>query len=114
MSTFSKGKAIQNHVKKVLVEKGYFFIAENFKFKNGEIDLILQDGDFIVFIEVKSSWNTDVFELLSPTKLKRFKAAIDYWLEFNGKQDATWRADYIGVKVAEKGLKIEHIEFINF
>ncbi len=112
MSTFSKGKAIQDHVRKVLEAKEYLFIEENFKYKNGEIDLIMRDGEFTVFIEIKSTWEGNVYELLTPTKLSRFKKAIEYWLSQNDKQDTTWRADYIGVKVKRDGLEIDHLEFI--
>ena len=42
MSTFSKGKAIQDHVRKVLEAKEYLFIEENFKEK------IKIDGVFAV------------------------------------------------------------------
>ncbi len=37
-----------------LEEKGYVFIRANFRVKGGEIDLIMQENDEIVFIEVKT------------------------------------------------------------
>ena len=37
-----------------LEEKGYVFIRANFRCEGGEIDLIMQENDEIVFIEVKT------------------------------------------------------------
>ncbi len=37
-----------------LEEKGYLFIRANFRCVGGEIDLIMQENDEIVFIEVKT------------------------------------------------------------
>ncbi len=37
-----------------LEKKGYTFIRANYKTKYGEIDLILQENDVIVFVEVKT------------------------------------------------------------
>ena len=37
-----------------LEQKGYVFIRSNFKTKYGEIDLIMQENDEIVFVEVKT------------------------------------------------------------
>ena len=37
-----------------LEEKGYVFIRANFRAEGGEIDLIMQENDEIVFIEVKT------------------------------------------------------------
>lgn len=37
-----------------LEKKGYIFIRANYRTKHGEIDLIMQDNNEIVFIEVKT------------------------------------------------------------
>ncbi len=37
-----------------LEEKGFIFIRANYRCKHGEIDLILQENDEIVFVEVKT------------------------------------------------------------
>ena len=36
-----------------LMGKGYRFLAHSYRSRYGEIDLILEDGDFLVFAEVK-------------------------------------------------------------
>ncbi len=37
-----------------LGNKGYKFVEKNYKNKIGEIDLIMKDGEYLVFVEVKT------------------------------------------------------------
>ncbi len=50
---YKKGRYGENIAKEYLVKKGYIFIEANFENKIGEIDLIMSDEDWLVFIEVK-------------------------------------------------------------
>lgn len=56
----SLNKAIGNYGENLAEEyikaMGYIVLNRNFRCKIGEIDLIAKDGDFIVFIEVKSRY----------------------------------------------------------
>ena len=57
MQTTRFGRAGETAAEKYLEEKGYHFLARNFKRTHGEIDLIMEDGETLVFIEVKSRTN---------------------------------------------------------
>lgn len=59
MSETSKEKgAFAEKIARVFAEEqGYDFVQANYFGKNGEIDLILRDGDCLVFVEVKSRWS---------------------------------------------------------
>ena len=50
---YHKGKYGENVAKKYLIKKGFVFIDANYKNKIGEIDLIMSDDDWLVFVEVK-------------------------------------------------------------
>jgi putative endonuclease len=50
---YHKGRYGENIAKEYLLKKGYVFIESNFENKIGEIDLIMSDEDWLVFIEVK-------------------------------------------------------------
>lgn len=50
---YHKGRYGENIAKEYLLKKGYVFIEANFENKIGEIDLVMSDHDWLVFIEVK-------------------------------------------------------------
>ena len=54
MAKISKGAAGEVLAARFLREKGYNLIAGNYRTRLGEIDIIAKDGDYIVFVEVKT------------------------------------------------------------
>ena len=54
MAGISKGAAGEVVAARFLREKGYTLIAGNYRTRLGEIDIIARDGDYIVFVEVKT------------------------------------------------------------
>ena len=58
---------------KYLLGKGYKLVTRNYKGRHGEIDLIMLDGDTIVFVEVKArdrvSYGTPE-EAVTPEKMR--------------------------------------------
>ena len=48
------GKKGEKLVEKYLKERGYTLLKRNFRTPFGEADLVMQDGDEIVFVEVKT------------------------------------------------------------
>ena len=48
------GKKGEKLVEKYLIERGYRLLKRNFRTPFGEADLIMQDGEEIVFVEVKT------------------------------------------------------------
>jgi putative endonuclease len=44
----------ETEARRYLETKAYVFIERNFRVPEGEIDLVMQDGDIVVFIEVKT------------------------------------------------------------
>jgi len=54
MSNVSRGKKGEEQAVSALKSAGMQIIAQNYRCKTGEIDIIALDGDFIVFVEVKT------------------------------------------------------------
>lgn len=50
---YNKGREGEKMAKEFLEKKGYRWIESNFENKIGEIDLIMADGEWLVFVEVK-------------------------------------------------------------
>ena len=65
-----------------LLKQGFTLLDRNFSTKLGEVDLIMQDGESLVFIEVRYRKNADfggAAASITPKKQKRIiKAALAY------------------------------------
>ena len=66
-----------------LIRKGLQLLEHSFRCRRGEIDLVMEDGDEIAFVEVKLR-RTDRFgtpaEYVTAGKRKRLRAAAEYYL----------------------------------
>ena len=96
-----------------LEAKGYSIVARNWRCTHGEVDLIAQAGEELVFVEVKTRRGREMGspeEALTPTKQKKLmKLAQIYVAE--QELDVDWRIDLIAVELDKSGklLRCEHI-----
>lgn len=77
------GKFAENRAEKLLREAGLAILARNYRCRQGEIDLIAQEGDTVVFVEVRSRNRQDygsAAESITPTKQRRIVAAARHYL----------------------------------
>lgn len=68
------GKEGEDIAAKYLKEKGFEIIARNYHYSHGEIDIIANDKNQLVFVEVKSRINLDYGEpeyAINPKKLNK-------------------------------------------
>lgn len=56
---------------KYLSERGFFVKERNFRTRQGEIDLIGYDGDYLVFVEVKYRSTLDFADPLAAVNLRK-------------------------------------------
>ena len=66
-----------------LEKKRYRLVACNYRCRFGEIDLIVQNRRYLVFVEVKLRKQADFAqarEFVGPQKQRRLKAAAELWL----------------------------------
>ena len=54
MNKTETGRLGEERVCEYLTGQGYHIVSRNFRIKGGEIDIIAENGDYIVFVEVKS------------------------------------------------------------
>ncbi len=54
MNTLQKGKQGEDAAAQLLRQRGYRIRHQNWRYKNLEIDIIANDGDILVFVEVKT------------------------------------------------------------
>ncbi len=109
----SLGKKGEEIAEKLLISKGYEIIKKNFTFGKGEIDIIARDGEYIVFVEVKSRRNYLYGEpeySITKSKQRQLKKIAEAYFYVNGIQEQLCRFDVITiVGENENELKINHI-----
>jgi putative endonuclease len=54
MESYQNGRQGEEDAEKYLSQRGYQIIDRNYHSQQGEIDLIARDGQYLVFVEVKS------------------------------------------------------------
>lgn len=95
-----------------LKEKGYRIIARNYKTYIGEIDIIAQDGNTMVFIEVKTRADElfgQPFEAVNRKKRHKMKNVALLYMKRH-ERNFPVRFDVISIFYRENGKKeIEHI-----
>lgn len=110
------GNCGEDAAAKYLKKNKYTILERNFFIRGGEIDIIAQKGDYVIFAEVKTRTNDDYGGGLSAVTYAKqqhlIKAAQMYLMD---KGDCSARFDVIVVKGCMKGNKfvlenIEHIE----
>lgn len=82
-----------------LEERGYRLLARNWRCTFGELDLVMGDGDVIVFIEVRTRRDgiESAFMSVDERKQRKLRLAILAFLEAHGWEDAATRLDVIAV-----------------
>ncbi len=96
-----------------LESQGYRLIARNWRCRHGEIDLIAQVGELIIFVEVKTRRGQEMGapeEGLTPAKSRKLIALAETYMAEHD-LDADWRIDLVAVELDKTGklLRCEHI-----
>ena len=77
------GRAAEDRAVVLLEQAGLRLLERNFRCRLGEIDLVMQEGTTVVFVEVRqrrSSRFGSAAESVSAGKLRRVRAAAELWL----------------------------------
>ncbi len=101
---------------KFLKKNGYKILKKNFYSAHGEIDIIAQNKEYLVFVEVKSRKNSEEnfinyglpCEAVDKNKQKHIIYTARCFLQ-NYNKDKSMRFDIIEVYL-DKEMKINHIE----
>ncbi len=97
-----------------LERKGFQIIVRNYRQKTGEVDIIANDGETLVFIEVKTRSSLlfgQPFEAVTPAKQKQLnRIALEYITRNKIKNQAA-RFDVISILIEKtKQPKINHLQ----
>jgi len=80
MST-KRGQLGEERAARYLQHQGFTILDRNIRLGRGELDIIAQRGDLIVFVEVKAHRSRDASLLaMHPDKCARLQSAAETWL----------------------------------
>ena len=83
------GKAAENRAARYYENLGYTILERNWHSACGEIDLIAEKDNSVIFVEVKSSLTGDIKQAkrkIGHAKLKRIREAAEIWIASSGSQ----------------------------
>ncbi len=112
ISKTKKGKIGENIAVDYLVKKGYRILQRNYRFEHGEIDIITEDGNVLVFVEVKARRSKEFGEpedAITPRKREKIRSTADGYLFENNIDDQECRFDVIAIDYQYKKTEIRHI-----
>jgi putative endonuclease len=98
--------------KQFLKAKRYRFITQNFRCKIGEIDLVFQDADQLVFVEVKTR-SSNAFGhpevAVSASKIRKISRIGEYFMQTHSRLPQFVRIDVIAIE----GEQINHFQNVS-
>lgn len=100
----------------LLVESGMTLLDRNWRCDQGEIDLVLRDGETLVVCEVKTRTSTDYgdpLEAVDEVKLKRLRRLAACWIDQHGIRPWGVRIDVVAIVRPRTGTAtVEHVRGI--
>ncbi len=114
MSTRSHdyGRASEDRAARYLQSKGYKILDRNYRCRMGEVDLIAEEGETLVFVEVKAR-RTNRFgsakAAVDRRKQIRIAQAAQHYLKATGRWGKQARFDVVAITSSPDGDRIEVI-----
>jgi len=108
------GKLGEKTAQKFLKKRGYRIRETGFRCRHGEIDIIAQRKDYLVFVEVRTKSNLDFGtpeESITQAKKERLIALALTYTSTHQNLPPLWRIDVVAIELDDKG-KTRRIELI--
>lgn len=96
-----------------LESKGYRILGRNLRTSEGEIDLLAEEGKWLVFVEVRTrrsrEFGTPEESITAEKKNRLIRVAEAYLEGQNALQERPWRIDVVAIELIGSQPRIEHI-----
>ncbi|MFT4036542.1 MAG: YraN family protein [Thermomicrobiales bacterium] len=109
------GDAGEGHARRLLEAGGYVCLAEQWRCREGELDLVMLRGDELVFVEVKLR-HTGLLApeaTVTPAQQRRLLSAAQRFIVAHPElSDHMWRIDIIAITLDTTGRvdRVSHLE----
>ncbi len=107
-----KGRFAELHAAAFLCRNGCTILARNYRYQNGELDIVARDSKgIILFVEVKSVWDSHTGNPASRVNARKqyqvWKTAA-HFLHFHGGQNQRCRFDVISIDLRFGKFTLKH------
>jgi putative endonuclease len=110
-SRIAQGAAAEDLALRYLEARGLTLVARNFRCRVGELDLIMRDAGYLVFVEVRSRRHSRYgtpAESVTRTKQQRLLRAAAFYLQ-RWRLDLPCRFDVVAILQTEDDPRMEWI-----
>ncbi len=107
----SLGRAGERAAWELLRKKGYTLLARNWSKHRYELDIVCEDGDTVVFVEVKTRGagvRGQPSDALTASKMKKLVKAAAFYLSQEKFWERPCRFDLVSLVVTPDGFKSDH------
>lgn len=116
-STRQVGSSAEDLACQFLKKGGFKILERNFLIRGGEIDIVAQDKDWLVFVEVKARYSHEYGlpqESITPWKIKSLKKTALFYLQKINWGVKPYRFDLVGLDytISPDHPKIELVQNI--
>lgn len=112
MGNRRKGDRGEDEALRYLVSRGFKLVERNYRTRYGELDLIMRDGDTLVFVEVKWRANVDYgspVEAVDERKRRAVRSMAETYLAEREPDFDEARFDVVGILGGRAGSEIEYV-----
>lgn len=110
MTTTETGRGAEEAAAKYLKKNGYKIVAQNWRTRWCEIDIVATKNSVAYFVEVKyrkSSFWGDGLDAVTPKKLSQMTFAAEIWVN-----DSSWRGNYELAAISVTGEPPQILDFV--
>jgi putative endonuclease len=105
------GRTGERLAAEALARRGYRILERNFRCRYGEIDLVAEQQDDLVFVEVKTrrgeAWGRPE-EAVTERKQRKIVQTALHYLDLHHCAERAWRVDVVAIQMSVRG-KLEEI-----
>ncbi|GAB6988897.1 YraN family protein [Paenibacillus pini] len=111
-----KGAAAEEAAYQYLLSQGYLLKDRNWRCRSGELDLVMEYDDWLIFIEVRSRGSNVRYgtaaESVDMRKIRQVRGTAEVYLHYKQTKNKNIRFDFIAVQFnADLTIaSLEHIE----
>ena len=108
----TQGKAGEDLAAQFLERNGLKILERNYRFERGEIDIIAEEGDELIFVEVKARRSTAFGapeDAVTEEKQEQVRAVADGYLFEHDIDNRPCRFDVVAIEFKNSKTEIRHI-----